>query len=619
MIKFRRILILLTFCLVTGATFANHLSGNLLFTSRFSGDQEVPPVETDATGVGSYFLNASMDTLCITITVNGLSGPITGAHIHEGMMGMNGGVLVGLTDNVDGNSLQATITGDDLTPELLEAMLNEGLYFNIHTDANPAGEIRGQILLETDQAYTGMLDAEQEVADVESDATGLATFNLSKSGMEVNYRVVVQGLTGPIMMAHLHNAPAGVDGPVVVDLGDGIDGNVISGSFDPTQFDNLLEQMNAGEIYINVHTAQFPAGEIRGQLMLNDRLVHDAYADVAQEIPAPTMEADGNGLAIVALNYTLDTLFYDVQVEGLTGPITGAHFHEGALGETGPVLIGVTDDVDGNLINGFVTGAALTTENIVKFLSGAIYLNVHTDANPAGEIRGQVYKLAREGYTYELTGDQEVPSVDTEGYGSGIVSIDRDQTNVHFMMAYNDLSGPQTVAHFHNAPAGQNGGVIFDLGPFFDQTETFDAAFGYWTDMDETPFDAAAAEAFREAEVYVNIHSDANPAGELRGQVDRMLTCSSTVTGIFDQVQYETLGIYPNPSNGLVNIDVSGLEEGTFRLRVSDITGKQIESRVIRTNGAQTVVYQNDNLDSGIYFLNINSQNTAYSAKLIIQ
>lgn len=614
-------LLLLTFSLAMMAStiFANHLTGNLLFSARFSGAQEVPPVETDATGVGSFFLNAAMDTLCLTITVNGLSGDITGAHIHEGIAGMNGGVLVGFTDNIEGNSVKATITGEALTPELLEAMFNEGLYFNIHTEANPSGEIRGQILLETDKAYTGMLDAEQEVPSNNSEATGLATFNLSKNGAEVNYFVVVDGLTGSIDAAHLHNAPAGENGGVVVNLGDGIDGNVISGSFDPTGFDGLLEAMNAGEIYINVHTEENPGGEIRGQLMLQRRLSHDAYLNVAQEIPAPTMEADGNGLAIVGLNYTLDTLFYDVQVEGLTGPMTGAHFHDGALGETGGVLIGLTDNIDGTRINGFVTGEALTNENIVKFLSGGIYLNCHTEANAAGEIRGQVYKLIREGYTYELSGDQEVPAVMTDAYGSGIVSIDRDQTNAHFMMAYNDLTGPQTMAHFHSAPAGENGGVIYTLSSFFDQTDTFDAAFGYWTDMDETPFDAAAAMAFREGEVYVNIHTSENPGGELRGQVDRMLVCSQGTVGLFDQSEFESLSIYPNPTESMVNIDVSSLDGSEYQLQVTDITGKRVDSQTIRPNGSSIVRYENDELRSGIYFITINGENVVYSAKLMIQ
>jgi len=611
-------LLVMTFSLVLTAStiFANHLSGNLLFSARFSGAQEVPPVETDATGVGSFFLNASMDTLCLTITVNGLSGPITGAHIHEGMVGMNGGVLVGFTDNIEGNSIKATITGEALTPELLEAMFNEGLYFNIHTEANPSGEIRGQILLETDKAYAGILDASQEVPAGTSEATGLATFNLSKQGNEVNYYVVVEGLTGPIQMAHLHEGPAGENGPVIVDLMSGIDGNVISGSFDPTLFDGLLAAMNAGNIYINVHTEANPGGEIRGQLMLQERLSHDAYLTVEQEIPAP-MGTAANGIAVVGLTYALDTLYYDIQLEGLSGPLTGAHFHEGAFGETGGVLIGITDDIDGNRINGFVAGEALTTENIVKFLSGQIYLNVHTDLNPAGEIRGQVYKLIREGYTYELTGDQEVPAVMTDAYGSGIVSIDRDQSNVHFMMAYNDLTGPQTMAHFHTAPAGENGGVIYTLSSFFDQTETFDSAFGYWTDMDETPFDAAAAMAFREGEVYVNIHTSENPGGELRGQVNRDLICSQMTTGLFNQFERKSLSIYPNPAVDFVNVDVSSLQDRAYTIVVTDITGKQVDQRVIRPDGANVFRYENSELNSGLYMITINGENSTYSAKLI--
>lgn len=616
MMKFRQFVLTLTLAFLASTTFANHLTGNMLFTARFSGAQENPAVVTDATGVGSFFLNASMDTLCITITVNGLSGAITGAHIHEGMAGMNGGVLVGLTESVDGNSIKATLSGNDITPELLQAMFNEGLYFNIHTEENPSGEIRGQILLERDKAYAGQLDASQEVPAGTSTGTGLATFNLSKNGAEVNYFVVVDGLTGAIDAAHLHNAPAGENGGVVVNLADGIDGNVISGSFDPSEVEGLLEAMNAGEIYINVHTAANPSGEIRGQLMLQKRLSHDAYMNVAQEIPAP-VGASANGLAVVGLNYTLDTLFYEVQLEGLTGPLTGAHFHDGALGNTGGVLIGITDNIDGNRIEGFAIGAALTNENIVKFLSGEVYLNVHTEANPAGEIRGQVYKLLREGYTYELSGDQEVPSVMTDASGSGIVSIDRDQTNVHFMMAYNDLTGPQTMAHFHNAPEGANGGVLFALGAFFDQSETFDAAFGYWTDMDETPFDATAAEAFREGEVYVNIHTATNAGGELRGQVNRTLICSQSTTGLFEQAERAKLSIYPNPAVNFVNIDVSSLIDVAYTLQVMDITGKLVDQQVLRPNGASIIRYENIDLISGLYLITISGDEVMYSAKLI--
>lgn len=615
--KLFRHFLLITFLVISLGGYADHLSGSLLFSSRFSGNQEVPPVTTEATGVGGYFLNAAKDSLCISITAIDLSGPITGAHIHQGAPGENGPVLIGFTEMVEGNSIQAVVTGDDLSPELIEMMLEGDLYFNIHTDANPAGEVRGQIDLETDEAFIASLDADQETADVDSDAMGLANFNLSKMGTTVKYEVVVDGLTGPIQMAHLHMAAAGSDGPVIVDLGDGIDGNTISGSFNATDFEGLIAAMASGMIYINVHTEMFPAGEVRGQLMLDRRISHDAVLNTEQEIPEP-MGAMGNGLAQVALNYTMDTLFYRVQVEGLTGPITGAHFHEGDFGETGPVLIGITDDIDGNRIEGFVTGEALTVENINKFLSGGIYLNIHTDMNAPGEIRGQVYKLAREGYTYSLSGDQEVPAVMTDAYGSGIVSIDRDQSNVHFMMAYNDLSGPQTMAHFHMGAAGENGGVLYGLGSFFDQDSPDDAAFGYWTDMDsETPFDADAAMAFRNEMVYVNVHTAENPPGEIRGQVTRGLTCSEMALSIFENEKVESLSIYPNPATDFVRIPTDNINTDNIQLRLTDVTGKVVQSEQYNLNGElQLDVSQQT---PGIYFVNILGENAVYTTKLIIR
>lgn len=616
--KFTKFYFSLLALLLAGGAFANHLSGSLLFSARFSGANEVPAVDTDATGVGGFFINAAKDSLCITISVNGLSGPITGAHIHTGMAGENGPVLVDFTSAVTGNYIQAIVTGAGLTPELILAMLEGSLYFNIHTEINPGGEIRSQITLETDMAFHAMLDGMQEVPMVDTDATGLAAFNLSKTGMKVTYFVVVEGLTGDIVGAHLHTGMMGENGPVVVDLTASVNDNVISGSFDPTEFAGLLDDMNAGNVYINVHTAEFPNGEIRGQLMYDMRISHDAMANTAQEMPEP-MGADGNGLALVSLNYTMDTLFYEVQAEGMTGAITGAHFHDGASGVNGGVLISLTDDIMGNRISGFVAGAALTVENINKFLSGGIYINLHTAANPAGEIRGQVYKLAREGYTLKLEGEQEVPEVMTNGSGSGIVSIDRDQTNAHFMMAFNDLTGPFTVSHFHNAAEGVNGDVIFDLGPFFTGINDYDAAFGYWTSEDVNAFDAAAAMAFRNEMVYVNVHSAEFPGGELRGQVNRGLICSDGLVGVFETFQRGILEVYPNPTNGPLTVDVSSLPAGNSTLTILDITGKKVFERIVNPDAQSVVRFDTANLSQGIYILTIAGNEVNYTARVVKQ
>jgi len=67
----------------------------------------------------------------------------------------------------------------------------------------------------------------------------------------------------------------------------------------------------------------------------------------------------------------------------------------------------------------------------------------------------------------------------SNGYGVGTVSIDRDQTNAHFMSVWGGLSGPATMGHFHTALASPSGPVVFSLVPFFDNATTPTAAYGY--------------------------------------------------------------------------------------------------------------------------------------------
>jgi len=85
-------------------------------------------------------------------------------------------------------------------------------------------------------------------------------------------------LTGPIVAAHLHLGQTGSNGPVVVDMGSGIRGerNVnfrvnqgdLTGTLSGQALSVLLNEMAAGNVYINIHTAANPGGEIRGQVEL---------------------------------------------------------------------------------------------------------------------------------------------------------------------------------------------------------------------------------------------------------------------------------------------------------------------------------------------------------------
>jgi hypothetical protein len=111
-----------------------------------SGAQEVPAVTTDATGTLSGSYNTSSNTLNYTINWTGLSGIAAAAHFHgPAATGVNADVLLPLTITV--NAMDGTATGTVTIADSVETALLDGkVYYNIHTAANPDGEIRGQVL-----------------------------------------------------------------------------------------------------------------------------------------------------------------------------------------------------------------------------------------------------------------------------------------------------------------------------------------------------------------------------------------------------------------------------------------------------------------------------------------
>lgn len=612
---FTRLLsVVFTSLLFTTTASADHLSAKYLFAARMNGGQEVPAVSTNALGLGFFYLNDTRDTLCFEMTATGLSGSIMGIHIHEGAMGTNGSVLVDMSSYVTGNRIKGTLSGSALTSSLIQKMFAGELYLNLHTAANMNGEIRGQILPEEDKAMSVMINGANEVPAVTTNARGLGFFMLQKHEGKLTFNIVADGLSGAITAAHLHKAVAGVNGPVVQDLSSYISGNRISGSVDPSMY---LTALKGDSLYINIHTSANPGGEIRGQLMMENYLHFDAMLDEAQETTPVMGSNTGIGEATIKLNYTFDTLWYNAQMNDLSGAITAAHFHKGEAGTSGGVLVGIpSGNINGNVISGMITGTALTDTFIRDLLSGAVYLNVHTTLNPNGEVRGQVYRTFREGYTYHLNGAQEVPEVMSTASGTGMVSIDRDQSSAHYMMVFDDLSG-FSAAHFHNNVSGMNGGVMYGIG----SNHANGGIFGYWTESDAmTPFTKAMSNKFRKDSVYVNVHTTANANGEIRGDVNRT-QCNAIPTTIsnVNDVSIETK-LYPNPAFDKATLDIAISENTITNITVYDMTGRSVWN--VDQNlqkGMNRIDIPTYRLASGIYTIQIRNENGQSSMKLTKQ
>jgi hypothetical protein len=113
-------------------------------------------------------------------------------------------------------------------------------------------------------------------------------------------------------------------------------------------------------------------------------------ADLTASAEVPPKDSTGTGTLTATLDTKTNEFTYHVEFSGLTGPVVAAHFH-------GPAAAGANAKpqlpVKGSPITSPIDGkATLTAEQAKDLLAGKWYFNLHTAANPGGEIRGQVLK-----------------------------------------------------------------------------------------------------------------------------------------------------------------------------------------------------------------------------------
>ncbi|MBV9858683.1 MAG: CHRD domain-containing protein [Alphaproteobacteria bacterium] len=103
----------------------------------------------------------------------------------------------------------------------------------------------------------------------------------------------------------------------------------------------------------------------------------------------PPNQSRGTGTATVTLDNTTRQLTWNLQYSGLTGPATAAHFHCPA--DPG-ANAGVAVPITGSLASPVQGSATVTEAQMNDLMNGKCYINIHTDQNKAGEIRGQVVR-----------------------------------------------------------------------------------------------------------------------------------------------------------------------------------------------------------------------------------
>jgi hypothetical protein len=229
------------------------------------------------------------------------------------------------------------------------------------------------------QTFVFHLRGDQEVPPVPSAASGgcMATFD-GVSALDVT---CVHDVAFATLM-HVHRGAPGVNGPIVFDLGD--PASPVHAVWTGMTAGDVSDLV-AGNLYVNVHTAGRPGGEIRGQVLPRTVDLVAFSLDGSQVVPpngssssgscTADLDAPATGLAIQCT--------HDVPAP------TSAHVHEAPAGQVGPIVF--TFASPASPLNANVP---MTPQLVADFAATFLYLDVHltpaSEGDPSDEIRGQI-------------------------------------------------------------------------------------------------------------------------------------------------------------------------------------------------------------------------------------
>jgi len=238
--------------------------------------------------------------------------------------------------------------------------------------------------------FARLSGAEQVPGPGDPDASAAALIDLKPPTQQVCGAVRHTRLD-PVSAFHIHGGAAGTAGPPVVDLSPTLGGQPCVTA--PLETIRAIRR-NPSSFYVDLHTAGFPDGAIRGQIdqsqdeSTTPRTTGPGHLFGSMsgelEVPGPG-DPDGRGVVFVDIRPAVGKACADERYAGLDTP-TEIHIHRGAAGDAGGVVIDLTPALSGTRC------VSAPAEKLLKISNhpGRYYCNLHTVAIPRGAIRGQL-------------------------------------------------------------------------------------------------------------------------------------------------------------------------------------------------------------------------------------
>jgi len=349
-------------------------------------------------------------------------------------------------------------------------------------------------------AFSIPLEGDQHVPPITTEATGhcVGVLSVDQNTFSVTCTHDVQEATA----SHVHEGVAGENGGVIFPFDS--PESPISQTFELSS--DEVATLLAGGYYVNVHSETNAGGEIRGQITGPAEKSMNFELSGSQAVPPVATQASGQCAA------ALDNATLAVSCTHNVQEVQAAHIHDANAGINGGVLLPFASP-NSPIIEVF----DLFEDEVVKLKSQNLYINVHSDAFPGGEIRGQMVAAGDTAFNFVVSGVQAVPAVQTDASGQCTAVLNQSESEL--AVSCNHTVQDATAAHIHDAPAGTAGGVLI---PFSSPDSPI---------IEVLQLSAAGVELLKARGLYVNVHSGANPSGEIRGQINR--TPDGTYAGTY--------------------------------------------------------------------------------------
>jgi len=346
--------------------------------ATMTGREQVPALYgSGSTGTATFSLDALRSTLEYTVT-HTVAAP-TGAHLHLGIAGERGEVLLPLT--MAPGVLSGTLR---LTPEQARHIAQGRVYVDIHSADHPDGEIRGQVVLPGEIVYVARLTADQVSDPTASSGEGIGAFLVDGTTNRMRFQLDARGMVGAPTGVFIGMGPAGVEGPMVVDLTDPKTPAALSLSGARTI--ESSEPLDLGRWYVAFQSRSLPTGELRGQILRPGQELYLARMIGQESVPPVSSQASGSVAVIVDSDRS--RIIYDVALSNMTA--TEAFLGEGPVGVRGAVS--VPFQVIGS---SFRSMRMLTQDSTLlsSLSAGNVYASAASESFPEGEIRGQMRRV----------------------------------------------------------------------------------------------------------------------------------------------------------------------------------------------------------------------------------